>query len=104
MTIPRLVLALGLLALAAANAGADDIDKGHALIEANCARCHATGLEGASPLERAPPFRDIVKRYEPETLAEALAEGIVTGHPDMPEFEFTPEEVGAVIAYLDSLK
>jgi mono/diheme cytochrome c family protein len=104
MTIDRLALALGILALAAPSALADDIDKGRALIEANCARCHATGLQGASPLAKAPPFRDIVTRYEPETLAEALAEGIVTGHEDMPEFQFAPEEVGAVIAYLNSLK
>jgi cytochrome c len=100
----RFTLAAGLVFLAVPHAGADEIEKGRVLIESNCARCHATGKEGASPLEKAPPFRDVVKRYEPESLAEALAEGIVTGHPDMPEFQFSPEQIGTIIAYLDSLK
>ena len=34
----------------------------------------------------APPFRDLPKRYPVENLAEALAEGIVTGHPARPRF------------------
>jgi mono/diheme cytochrome c family protein len=45
-----------------------------------------------------------VTLYPPESLAEALAEGIVSGHPDMPEFVFKPPEIEAIIAYLDSLK
>jgi hypothetical protein len=35
-----------------------------------------------------------------ESLEEALGEGIISGHPDMPEFIFTGEDVGAIIAYL----
>lgn len=35
--------------------------------------------------------------------AEALAEGIVTGHPDMPAFTFSPTQIGAIIAYIKSL-
>lgn len=102
MTLFRLAFILGLLATS--SAFAQDIDKGRALLEANCSRCHAIGKTGDSPLDKAPPFRDVVKRYEPDALSEALAEGIVTGHPDMPEFEFAPEEIGAIIAYLNSLK
>ena len=30
--------------------------------------------------------------------------GIVSGHPEMPEFSFEPEEVDAVIAYLESIQ
>jgi mono/diheme cytochrome c family protein len=74
------------------------------LVEAKCARCHAVGAEGASPLEKAPPFRDVVLRYPVANLAEALAEGIVTGHPDMPEFVFEPSDIEAILAYLDGLK
>jgi hypothetical protein len=33
-----------------------------------------------------------------------LAEGIVSGHPDMPEFVFQPDEITAILGYLDSLK
>ena len=37
-------------------------------------------------------------------LEEALAEGLVTGHPDMPEFQFEARDVGAIIAYLNSIQ
>lgn len=76
---------------------------GMAILEDNCARCHAIGPEGRSPHGDAPPFRDIIRRYPPESLAEALAEGIVTGHPDMPVFEFTPVQIDNLIAYLRTL-
>lgn len=77
---------------------------GHDILRANCARCHAIDADSASPEPKAPPFRVIVGRYDPENLEEALAEGIVTGHKDMPEFVFEPDEIMAIIAYLDTLK
>ena len=84
--------------------GADEaIEKGRVLVERNCARCHAVGDTGDSPHTKAPPFRVIVKRYPVEDLAEALAEGIVSGHPDMPVFTFQPAEINAILAYLGSL-
>jgi mono/diheme cytochrome c family protein len=83
---------------------ASPIGQGFQLLRKNCARCHAIGPEGESPLAKAPPFRDVAKRYEPSRLEEALAEGIVTGHNEMPQFEFTPEEVAAIEAYLESLR
>jgi mono/diheme cytochrome c family protein len=81
----------------------DTVAKGRAIIEANCARCHAIGMEDSSHHEEAPPFRVVVTRYPPADLAEALAEGIVSGHPDMPEFVFQPAEIEAIIAYLGTL-
>ena len=44
------------------------------------------------------------KRYPIEALEEALGEGIISGHPDMPEFTFESKEVGAIIAYLKSIQ
>ncbi len=78
-------------------------ETGRAIVKEKCARCHATGLDDKSPHEKAPPFRDVATRYPSENLAEALAEGIVSGHPDMPVFIFEPEEIEGFIAYLDSL-
>lgn len=69
-----------------------------------CARCHAIGKVGPSPLRIAPPFRTLHERYPVDTLQEALAEGIVTGHPSMPEFRFDADEVGDFIAYLKTLE
>jgi mono/diheme cytochrome c family protein len=78
--------------------------RGESLLTTNCARCHAVGRTGASPHPAAPPFRTLSRKYKVEGLAEALAEGLSTGHPDMPEFVFAPEEVGAIIDYLRSIQ
>ncbi|MFN3172049.1 MAG: c-type cytochrome [Hyphomicrobiales bacterium] len=80
------------------------VDNGRALLEPNCGECHAIGMDEESPLQAAPAFGDIALAYDPEFLAEPLAEGIVTGHPDMPEFVFQPDEIDAIIAYLSFLR
>jgi mono/diheme cytochrome c family protein len=93
------------LTLIAAPAAAQDlVAEGRALAEEKCARCHAIGLEGESTLPIAPAFRTLSERYPVGDLEEALAEGIVSGHPAMPEFVFAPEEVAALIAYLQSVQ
>jgi len=78
--------------------------RGLVLVRANCVRCHAIGKVDESPLKIAPPFRTLHLRYPVEDLEEPLAEGIVTGHPTMPEFRFDPGQVGDVIAYLKWLE
>ncbi|MCA3561281.1 MAG: c-type cytochrome [Aestuariivirga sp.] len=78
--------------------------RGFDLLRSNCARCHAIDASSTSPNGKAPPFRNVVKKYDPDALQEALAEGIVTGHNNMPEFAFEPDDVTAIIAYLDTLK
>jgi len=78
--------------------------RGLVLVQVNCARCHSIRRIGGSPLKIAPPFRTLHLRYPVEELQEPLAEGIVTGHPTMPEFRFDPGQVGDVIAYLKSLE
>ena len=80
------------------------VKRGEALLTRNCARCHATGTAGLSPHPEAPPFRTLSRRYPVEGLAEALAEGLFVGHPDMPQFTFEPQDVGAIIAYLKSIQ
>ena len=80
------------------------VKRGEALLTRNCARCHATGPAGASPHPEAPPFRTLSRRYPVEGLAEALAEGLFVGHPDMPQFAFEARDVGAIIAYLKSIQ
>jgi hypothetical protein len=37
-------------------------------------------------------------------LEESLAEGIIVGHPDMPEYRFGAEDVAAIISYLKSIQ
>ena len=80
------------------------VKRGEVLLSRNCARCHATGTAGSSPHPEAPPFRTLSRRYPVEGLAEALAEGLFVGHPDMPQFAFEPRDVGAIISYLKSIQ
>ncbi len=80
------------------------IESGHAIARSNCARCHGIGPTDESPLEQAPPFQRIVKRYPIDHLAEAFAEGIVVGHNEMPPFELQPSQIDALLAYLGSLQ
>lgn len=98
--------AAGVLALLITPASALDAreKRGEALALANCSRCHAVGRHGASPLKEAPPFRTLHESYPVTDLAEALAEGISTGHPSMPEFRFDPDEADNLIAYLKTLE
>lgn len=77
--------------------------RGRVILAEKCARCHAIGRADASPHKEAPPFRAVARKYPVDQLAEALAEGIVTGHPAMPEFTFTPREIAAILAYLRTL-
>jgi mono/diheme cytochrome c family protein len=98
-----------ILALAPLQAKGEEVlspaaQRGLVIVRTNCSRCHAVGKAGDSPLPIAPPFRTLHERYPVEDLQEPLAEGIVTGHPTMPEFRFDPGQVGDIIAYLKSLE
>ncbi len=98
-----------ILTLAPSDAKGDEVlspaaQRGLVIVRTNCSRCHALGKVGNSPLPIAPPFRTLHERYPVEDLEEPLAEGIVTGHPTMPEFRFDPGQVGDIIAYLKTLE
>ena len=56
------------------------------------------------PHKEAPPFRTLSTKYPIDNLAESLAEGIVSGHPDMPIFVFSPHDVEAIIQYMKSIQ
>jgi len=83
---------------------ADALKRGEALLTNECSRCHATGRTGESRHPQAPLFRTLSKRYPIESLEEALGEGLISGHPDMPEFKFESDDVGAIIAYLKAIQ
>ena len=87
-----------------APASAANVDQGRRLASHYCARCHSIDKTQPSPLAGAPPFRTLHERYPVDTLQEALAEGIVTGHPDMPEFRFDPTQIGDFLAFLKTLE
>ena len=68
-----------------------------------CGRCHAVEAVGESPLKTAPPMRDIYARFEPRELQAELLEGKVSKHKEMPQIEFSQEDVDAILAYLYAL-
>ena len=103
-----MLLVMAVLSLLPSTGGAaedkEQEDRGRVIVSKNCGRCHAIGREGASTHPEALPFRRIGRRYPVESLEEALGEGIISGHPDMPEFVFSGEDVGAIISYLKSIQ
>ncbi len=103
MPFHALLVALVLASMATAAHG-QSAPRGLAFARANCATCHAIDRSSESPLKAAPPFRSLHKRYPVEALAEALAEGISTGHPAMPEFSLAPAQIGNLIAFLKTLE
>jgi mono/diheme cytochrome c family protein len=81
-----------------------DLKQGEALLTRDCSRCHAIGVSGDSPRPDAPAFRTLGTRYPIDSLEEALGEGIMAGHPEMPEISFDADQVGAIIDYLKSIQ
>jgi mono/diheme cytochrome c family protein len=78
-------------------------ERGRALLERECAGCHAVAPPKPSPLAGAPEFRTLVTTYGLERLAGALAEGVVRDHPVMPPYAFSSIEVAAILAYLETI-
>jgi mono/diheme cytochrome c family protein len=101
-TLCQALLTLTLIVPALATSPAEQRGKTFALT--NCARCHSIDRVTQSPLKIAPPFRTLHNRYPVETLAEALAEGIQTGHPTMPEFRLDPDQIHDLLSYLKTLE
>lgn len=92
------------LSLPAGGALADSAQRGLVFVKTNCSMCHAIGLYDESPLPVAPPLRTLHELYPVESLEESLAEGIVTGHPTMPQFQLDADQINNLIAYLKTLE
>lgn len=96
---------IGAFSLFGSAALADEqIEFGRKILETNCSGCHAIGMTDQSTHKDAPAFRTLSKRYPIDALAEAFAEGIYAGHPDMPEFEASPEQIDAILSYMSSIQ
>lgn len=80
--------------------------RGSALVKQHCAACHAIGVSGDSANAKAPPLREIARKYRVEDLEESFAEGVMVSHQatDMPPFTFDPPQIAELTAYLRSLK
>lgn len=104
--LPAALYCLALLALGATGAWAASdsaADQGKAILEAKCGRCHGLEATGASPLPLAPPLREVYLKYPIDQLEEGFAEGMGSRHRDMPQIQFSPDQVAAILAYLGSI-
>lgn len=102
----RILLCFALTIGSARSASSDTPSevRGRTFARVHCAQCHSIDRTTPSPLKIAPPFRTLHQRYPLETLAEALAEGISTGHPSMPEFRLETDQINDLLSYLKSLE
>lgn len=107
----RILIALGLSFVGLTACAPDpapqsvsETPSGEVLAQRLCAGCHAIGADDRSRHASAPPFRTLSESYPVEYLAEALAEGIIVGHPDMPVFEMSPSQIDAFLLYLEDLQ
>jgi cytochrome c len=100
-----LVLSLALLAYAPSSfAQSPAAQRGLTFVRAHCAQCHSIDKASESQLQIAPAFRTLHLKYPIENLERPLSEGIIAGHPTMPQFRLDPDQVRDVIAYLKSLE
>ena len=81
-----------------------EIAAGQKMAEAQCGTCHAVARDAQSPMRDAPPFSYLGRNYPVSSLAEALAEGIITGHDGMPEWELEPAEIRGLLGYIQSVQ
>ena len=95
---------LGVCLACGPSVAAPNPQAGRTYARVNCSQCHSVDKYTPSPLAIAPPFRTLHEKYPVESLEEALAEGIVTGHPSMPEFRLDPGQVTDFISFLKSLE
>jgi mono/diheme cytochrome c family protein len=107
-TLRSLGLGAGLLlclptALEAAESDQLAAARGKAILQDKCGRCHDIEAVGESPLKTAPPMRDIYGRFNPRELQAELCEGKVSKHRDMPQIDFSDEDVYAILTYLYAL-
>ena len=77
--------------------------RGLTFVRVHCAQCHAIDRSSESPLLIAPPFSTLHLKHPIESLSRRLTEGIVAGHPTMPQFRLEADQIGDVIAYLKTL-
>lgn len=88
----------------AQNESQDPIAHGQGLAKEFCSECHAIGRTGNSPNEAAPPFRRLDQSIDLDEFIGRLQDGLVSGHPDMPEFKFNAADARAMRDYIRSVQ
>lgn len=79
---------------------AAEVSDGQAILDKNCGRCHAVMAGAESPLKEAPNLWIVLGAYPGERLEEELAEGIGSRHREMPQIQFSSEDIMSIYYYL----
>ena len=79
------------------------IKEGQRLAKRNCSGCHAVGLQGKSPNDRAPEFRNLRRANTLVALRQPITRAIATPHAEMPHFILSNEQIDMVVTYINSL-
>ncbi len=80
------------------------VGRGEAIAEMACAECHAIGATDESLHPDAPPFRLLSQSIDISALEQRFAAGNITGHPDMPNWQFEPIDIAGLVAYLENVQ
>jgi cytochrome c len=88
--------------LCAVETTATELD-GKTILQKMCGRCHSIERAGQSPLRNAPTLRDIYRRYPIERLEFELSEGIGSRHKEMPQIQFSSEQIEKILTYLQGI-
>ncbi len=96
-----MVVALGIGSVAPASGA--EVGRGEQIAGQRCSACHATDAKSPSPHQITPPFRELHRRFPIDMLVEAANTGIVSGHDEMPMFQFSIDDARALVGYIDSL-
>lgn len=102
----RIFLALLMIGVCSEPGHALDREQRHgkALLEKECARCHAVGKTGQSPVNEAPPFRTFGDKLYDTDFEQRLQDGLTTLHRDMPTFRFSRDDAEAAVNYLKAIQ
>lgn len=100
-----LTISISAVAVQDASPQATQRERGRLIAKTHCSVCHAVGESDPSPawVNSNTPFRRLFERYPIAMLEDAAATGRISGHDEMPGFEFPLDDMAALLAYIDSL-
>lgn len=81
------------------------LERGRTIAVGKCSVCHAIGLGDPSPtrINVNTAFRQLSDRFPIPMLREAARTGYISGHDEMPGFQFTMDDINALLTYIDSM-
>lgn len=86
-----------------ADADPGQIADGQRIAQRECASCHSIDATSVSPIQSAPPLRDVLAMNDPDFLAYRFIDAMRIGHDEMPLFDFDIRSADALIAYIKSI-